>query len=50
VDTGVVNTEDHVDVLHRLGSDVGELLDLGGGVLDLERVSEPLSYQKSRVE
>jgi hypothetical protein len=37
VDTGVVNTEDHVDVLHGLGSDVGELLDLGGGVLDLKQ-------------
>lgn len=35
LDTGVVNTEDHVDVLHRLCSNVGELLDLGCSILDL---------------
>lgn len=35
LDTSVVNTEDHVDVLHRLCSNVGELLDLGSSVLDL---------------
>lgn len=35
LDTGVVNTEDHVDVLHRLCSNVGELLDLGSSILDL---------------
>lgn len=35
LDTSVVNTEDHVNVLHRLCSNVGELLDLGSGILDL---------------
>ena len=35
LDGGVVDTQDHVDVLHRLCSDIGELLDLGGGILDL---------------
>ena len=34
-DGAVVDTEDRVDVFHRLSTDVGELLDLGGGVLDL---------------
>jgi hypothetical protein len=31
----VIDTQDDVDVVHRLGLDVGELLDLVGGVLDL---------------
>ena len=33
--TRVVHTEDGIDVLHALRPDVGELLDLGRGVLDL---------------
>ncbi len=39
LDGVVVDTEDHVDRVHRLGSDVGKLLDLGGGVLDLVMIS-----------
>ena len=31
----VVNTEERINIVHGLGTDVGELLDLGGGVLDL---------------
>ena len=34
-DTTVVHTKDGVDVLHALCSDISELLDLGGGILDL---------------
>lgn len=40
LDTSVVNTEDHVDVLHRLCSNVGELLDLGSSVLDLHIICQ----------
>lgn len=40
LDTSVVDTEDHVDVLHRLCSNIGELLDLGGGILDLYNTSQ----------
>lgn len=40
LDTSVVNTEDHVDVLHRLCSNVGELLDLGSSVLDLHTICQ----------
>lgn len=32
----VVDPENHVDRVHRLGPDIGKLLDLGGSVLDLE--------------
>lgn len=35
LDAGVVNTQDGVDVVERLGSDVCEFLDLRGDVLDL---------------
>ena len=35
LDGGVVDTKDHVDILHRLRSDIGKLLDLGSGVLNL---------------
>ena len=34
-DTGVVDTEQRIDVVHGLRADVRELLDLGSCVLDL---------------
>ena len=37
LDTRVVDTEERVDVVHGLRAHVGELLDLGGRVLDLRR-------------
>ena len=36
LDARVIDTEERVDVVHRLGADVRELLDLGGDVLDLD--------------
>lgn len=38
-DSRVIHSEDSVDVLHTLRSDVGQLLDLGCSVLDLVNVS-----------
>jgi hypothetical protein len=35
LDGPMVDSKDHIDVLHRLRPDVGELLDLAGRVLDL---------------
>ena len=35
MDVGVVDTQNHVDILHRLSFDICQLLDLGSGVLDL---------------
>lgn len=35
LDTGVVDTEESVNVVHGLCSDVGKFLDLGSDVLDL---------------
>lgn len=35
LDSRVINTEERVDVIHRLCADVGELLDLGCGIFDL---------------
>ena len=37
LDARVVDTEQRVDVVHGLRTDVRELLDLGGGVLDLRK-------------
>jgi hypothetical protein len=37
--TGMIYTENGVDVLHALCSNVCQLLDLGSGVFDLEGVS-----------
>ena len=31
----MVYTQEGIYVIHRLGPDIGELLDLGGGILDL---------------
>ena len=39
-DAGVVDTQEGVDVVHGLRAHVGELLDLGGCVLDLRRRGE----------
>jgi len=36
LDTGVVYPEERINVVHGLCSDISELLDLGGGVFDLE--------------
>ena len=35
LDARMVDTEEGVDVVHGLGTDVGKFFDLGGGVLDL---------------
>jgi hypothetical protein len=35
LNTSVVNTENHVDIFHRLCSDIGKFLDLGSCILDL---------------
>lgn len=35
LDTGVIHSQQGVDVVHGLSTDVSELLDLGGSVLDL---------------
>jgi hypothetical protein len=35
LDTRVVDTEERVDVVHRLCPHIGKLLDLGSGILDL---------------
>ena len=35
LDTGVIDTQERVDVVHGLCPDISELLDFGGGVLDL---------------
>lgn len=35
LNTGVVDTEKGIDIVHGLGTDVSELLDLGSGILDL---------------
>ena len=37
----VVNTEERIDIVHGLGTDVGELLDLGRNVLDLTNIISP---------
>lgn len=37
LDTRVVHTEERIDVVHRLSAHIGELLDLGGGILDLKK-------------
>jgi hypothetical protein len=52
LDAGVIDTEQGVDVIHGLRADVGELLDLGGDVLDLvvgEREAELLNTALDRV-
>lgn len=36
LDTGVVHTQEGVNVVHRLCTNVGELLDLGSSIFDLE--------------
>ena len=36
LDTGVIDTKERVNIVHRLSTDVSEFLDLGSGVLDLE--------------
>lgn len=36
LNTGVVYTEEGVHVVHRLCADISELLDLRGGILDLQ--------------
>ena len=35
MNTSVVNSQNHIDILHRLRSDIGKLLDLGSSILDL---------------
>lgn len=37
LDARVVDTEQGVDVVHGLRADISKLLDLGGGILDLEK-------------
>jgi hypothetical protein len=37
LDTGVIHPEEGVNVVHGLCSNISEFLDLGGGVLDLEK-------------
>ena len=40
LNTGVIYAEERVYVIHRLGSDIRELFDLGGGILDLSELRE----------
>jgi hypothetical protein len=44
LDSGVVDTQDHVNILHRLCANISEFLDLGSRILDLivKLVSENL--------
>ena len=35
MDSSVVHSQQHVDILHGLSTHIGELLDLGGALLDL---------------
>ena len=36
LDTGVIDTKERVNIVHRLSTDVSELLNLGSSILDLE--------------
>jgi hypothetical protein len=42
LDARVVDTEQGVDVVHGLRADISKLLDLGGGILDLENKERTL--------
>lgn len=37
LDSGVIDTQKRVHIVHRLGADIRELLDLVGSVLDLDK-------------
>lgn len=50
LDTGVIDTEEGVDVVHGLRADVRELLDLGGDVLDLGVVEGKTQLLDTRLD